>query len=247
MDFGLQGKHAMVVGGGRGIGKSIARELAREGADVVIASRTLSELEGTARELEDETGQRITPLTLDVTQREQVDPAVAAANEKLGGLHILVNSAGVNIRDRSMALTTPDAWDQLMAINATGAFNCMQAVLPAMRERRDGLIVNISSIAGKRASMLGGLAYSASKFAMTALGTAVALENGHLGIRVSNVYPGEVNTPILDGRPVKVSDEHRAQILQKEDCGAAVLMIACLPPRAHVAELVIKPTTQDYA
>ena len=101
MDFSLQGKHAMVVGGGRGIGKSIARELAREGVDVVIAARTLPELETTARELEDETGRRVIPLTLDVTKREQVDRAVAEANEKLGGLHILVNSAALPGGSRS--------------------------------------------------------------------------------------------------------------------------------------------------
>jgi NAD(P)-dependent dehydrogenase (short-subunit alcohol dehydrogenase family) len=241
----LQGKNAVITGGGTGIGLGIAQALAGEGCRVLIAGRREEVVREAAESLASDP-----PLlshALDVSDRDSVAALFAYAAEQLPQIDILVNSAGVNIRDRTMALTTPEGWDQLMSINATGAFNCMQAVLPAMRERRDGLIVNISSIAGKRASLLGGLAYSASKFAMTALGTAVSLEDGHLGIRVSNVYPGEVNTPILDGRPVKVSDEHRAQILQPEDCAAAVLMIACLPPRAHVAELVIKPTTQDYA
>ena len=113
--------------------------------------------------------------------------------------------------------------------------------LPAIRRR------TVSSVSGIRASKLGGVAYSASKFAMAALGTAVALEEGVNGIRVTNVFPGEVDTPILESRPVKVSDEHRARILQPEDVAAAVLMIACLPPRAHIAELIIKPTTQDFS
>jgi NADP-dependent 3-hydroxy acid dehydrogenase YdfG len=107
--------------------------------------------------------------------------------------------------------------------------------------------VNICSIAGKRASVLGGVAYSASKFAMTALGGTVALEEGRHGIRVTTIFPGEVETPILDRRPVPVSAEHRARILQPADVADAVLMIACLPPRAHVPELIIKPTSQDYA
>jgi NADP-dependent 3-hydroxy acid dehydrogenase YdfG len=123
----------------------------------------------------------------------------------------------------------------------------MRAVLPAMRQRRDGLIINISSTAGKRAALLGGVAYNASKFALSALGVTAALEEGKNGIRVSNIYPGEVDTPILERRPVPVTAEHRARILQPEDVAAAAVMIACLPPRAHVLELVIKPVTQDFA
>ena len=116
-----------------------------------------------------------------------------------------------------------------------------------MRERHDGLIVNISSIAGERLSLLGGIGYTASKFAMTALGVTAAREEAENGIRVTNVYPGEVETPILDHRPVPVSAEHRARILQPEDVAAAVVMVACLPQRAHIPELIIKPTSQDYA
>ncbi len=116
----------------------------------------------------------------------------------------------------------PEQWDQMMAINATGAYNCMHAVLPQMRERHDGLIMNISSIAGKRAANLGGIAYCASKFAMTALGTAVGLEEANNGIRVTNIYPGEVETPILEQRPEPVSQERRAAMLQPEDVAACV-------------------------
>ncbi len=134
-----------------------------------------------------------------------------------------------------------------MNINATGVYNCMHAVLPQMRNRRDGLIVNISSVAGKRSSALGGVAYCALKFAVSALSTAVALEVGSLGIRITNVCPGEVETPILASRPVPPTAEHRAKMLQPEDVGAAVLMVACLPPRAHIAELIIKPAWQEYA
>ncbi len=95
--------------------------------------------------------------------------------------------------------------------------------------------------------MLGGVAYCASKFAATALATAVALEEGQHGIRVTNILPGEVDTPILEGRPVLPTPEHRARMLRPEDVAEAVLMVACLPPRAHVAELLIKPTLQEYA
>jgi NADP-dependent 3-hydroxy acid dehydrogenase YdfG len=184
---------------------------------------------------------------VDVADRASVARLFQWAAEKLGPIDILVNGAGLNIVHRLLAETTPEEWDRLVTVNATGAFNCLQAVLPQMRERRDGLVINISSIAGKRALRLGGVAYSASKFAMSALGTFASNEEGRNGIRVTNIYPGEVDTPILENRPTPVTAEHRARILQAEDVAAAVVMIACLPPRAHVAELVIKPTTQEYA
>jgi NADP-dependent 3-hydroxy acid dehydrogenase YdfG len=152
----------------------------------------------------------------------------------------------MNIQNRTMADMRPEQWDEVLQCNVTGAYNTMYAVLPSMRARKSGLIINISSVAGKRAIQLGGVAYAASKFAMTALGTAVSNEVRGDGVRVTNVYPGEVNTPILDRRPVPVPEEHRQSILQPEDVGALVLMIASLPPRAHIPEVVIKPTRQEW-
>lgn len=145
-----------------------------------------------------------------------------------------------------MADLTPEDWDRVMAINATGTFNCIRGVLPQMRERHDGVIINITSVAGMRTGLLGGVAYNASKFAASALGRTVGEEERDNGIRVTTIYPGEVETPILDDRPVPVSAEHRARILQPEDIAAAALMVACLPPRARVPELVITPTTQSF-
>jgi len=241
----LAGKTALVTGGGTGSGRAIAEALAAEGCRVAISSRRQEVLDQVVAACPGEA--TLLARAADVADRESVAALFRWAAEALGLIDILVNSAGVNIRDRSMEATTADDWEMVLRVNASGAFYCMQQVLPAMRERGDGLIVNISSIAGKRASTLGGVAYCASKFAMTALGTAVGLEEGRHGIRVTNVYPGEVNTPILDNRPVKVSDEHKAAILQPDDVAAAVLMVACLDPRAHVPELVIKPTRQEYA
>jgi NADP-dependent 3-hydroxy acid dehydrogenase YdfG len=119
-------------------------------------------------------------------------------------------------------------------------------VLPQMRERRDGLIVNISSISGKRAAAIGGVAYNASKFAMAALGISVANEEAANNIRITTIYPGEVDTPILEHRPQPVSAERRAKMLLPEDVADLVVAIAKLPARAHVPELIIKPTGQEY-
>ncbi len=148
MDFGLRGKYALVAGGGRGIGKSIARELAREGVDVAIASRTLPELESTARELADETGQRIIPLALDVTKRDQVDRVVAEAAERLGGLHIMVNSAalpgGSSTASGPVEAVNDDdlIWD--FDVKYVGALRCARAAIPFLKEQGWGRIVNIS-------------------------------------------------------------------------------------------------------
>lgn len=240
----LSGKTAVVVGGGTGIGEGIAVALAAEGCRVLIAGRRMDKLQQVAKACAAQS-----PLlthTVDAADRASVVELFHRAIEELGQIDILVYSAGANVLHRDIANTTPEEWDHLLATNATGFFHCLQAVLPAMRARRDGLVINISSIAGKRASRLGGVAYSASKFALTALGTFATLEEGQHGIRVTNIYPGEVETPILDKRPVPVTAEHRARILQPEDVAAAAVMIACLPPRAHVAEMVIKPTTQEY-
>ena len=240
----LQGKTALVTGGGTGIGWAVARALATAGCRVAISGRREEVLHAA---LEQWTGDPpIQARAADVSDRESVDRLVAWTCAEVGPIDILVNSAGINIRTRTMAEMTPDQWDQILAVNVTGAYNMMYAVLPRMRTRGDGLIVNISSVAGKRALALGGIAYCASKFAMTALGTSVGNEVAPDGVRITNVYPGEVNTPILENRPAPVSDQRKALMLQPEDVGAMVLSIACLPPRAHVAELVIKPTVQEY-
>ena len=184
--------------------------------------------------------------TVDVADRDSVHRLFSWAQQELGALDILVNAAGINIARRTMADMDPAQWDQVLAINVTGTYNCMAAVLPDMRARRDGLILNISSIAGKRALTLGGIAYCASKFAMTALGTSVGNEVAADGVRVTNIYPGEVNTPILDNRPTPVSDQRKAAMVQPEDFAELVVAIANLHPRAHVSEITLKPTVQEY-
>jgi len=241
----LQGKTALITGGGTGIGAAAAHALAAQGCRVAISGRREDKLQEVASAFQGEPA--ILYRAADVGDRQSAFDLVDWAQRELGQIDIIVQSAGVNVVKRKLAELDPADWDKLMAVNATGAFNVIHAALPQMRQRRDGLIINISSIAGKRGSMLGGVAYSASKFAMTALGTCASLEFGEEGIRVTNIYPGEVDTPILLNRPVPVTAEHRARILQPEDVAAAIVMIANLPPRAHVAEMVIKPTSQPYA
>ncbi len=236
----LDGLGVVIVGAGTGMGRYSARELAKAGATVVIGGRRESALQETAE------GTNIEVHTIDVADRDSVATFFSWAAERVGQIDVFINAAGINIKNRSMAEMTPEQWDQVLSINATGAYNCLHSVLPAMRERKGGLIINISSVAGKRAIALGGIAYSASKFAMTSLGTCVANEVAPDGVRVTNVYPGEVNTPLLEQRPAPVSEDHKAAILQPEDVAQLIVSLVALPDTLHIPELVFKPLQQGW-
>jgi NAD(P)-dependent dehydrogenase (short-subunit alcohol dehydrogenase family) len=242
----LAGKKVLVTGGGSGIGLGIALALAREGCRVVVSGRNEEKLCKAQAQF---TGQPpILARACDVADREDVGGLFAwLAQQGFDPLDVLVNSAGINVSRRKMAELDPADWDRVVAVNLTGAFNCMHAALPGMRRQRDGWIVNISSIAGKRAFVLGGAAYCAAKFGMTALGTEVGLEERPNGIRVTNVYPGEVDTPILQQRPVPVPPEKRAVMVHPEDIAACVVAIGKLPRHVLVPELIITPLYQEYA
>jgi len=240
----LKDKVVLVIGGGTGIGSGIAQGMAEAGAKVVVSGRRSEPLKTFAAGVS--SPHPILCKTSDVADRESVKAVFAFTEEKLGPVDIVCNSAGMNIPNRTMAAMEPEQWDEVVRINATGAYNVMRAALLSMRPRKTGLIINISSIAGKRAITLGGVVYCASKFAQTALGTAVANEVRDEGVRITNVYPGEVNTPLLEKRPAPVSEERKAAMLQPEDFGALMVAIASLPPRAHVPEIVFKPTVQEW-
>ncbi len=237
--------NVLVTGGGSGIGLAIAIGLAREGCRVAISGRNIERLEKGAATYDGP--HPLLTCACDVSDREDVDKMFAWFEKELGTVDILINSAGVNVVKRKMVELDPADFDRLIAINTTGAFNTIHAALPGMREKQSGLIINISSIAGKRAMTLAGTAYCAAKFAIAAMGTTIGLEERHNGIHVSNVYPGEVETPLLSERPKPVSAEKRAQMLQPEDVADCVVTIAKLPPRALVPELVITPLYQDFA
>ena len=195
MDFGLQGKHALVIGGSKGIGKAIAWELSREGVDVVVASRTLEDLEETAREIGQETGQRVLPLVLDATHREQVDRVVAEAADKLGGLHILVNSGShPGGSPRAMGPIDTVNEDDLLYdfdVKYVGALRCARAAIPFLKEQGWGRIINIS---GGNARIAGNLSGGARNVSLVHLTKTLSRQLGRYGITVNCIHPGTTRT-----------------------------------------------------
>ncbi len=235
----LSGKKVLVTGGGSGIGLGIAQSLVEAGCEVTITGRTEAKLAAAAETFGEN---KPAVRARDVADRDGISELI----NEIGPLDIVVNCAGVNIAQRRMEVLDPADFDKLIAVNCTGFFNVMHAVLPSMRERQDGIIFNVSSIAGKRALPLAGAAYAASKFAATALGTEVGAEEAPNGIRITNVYPGEVNTPLLDDRPVPVPDDVKAKMVHPEDIGMLVVAIAGLPAHVVVPEIIVKPLYQEY-
>jgi NADP-dependent 3-hydroxy acid dehydrogenase YdfG len=236
---------ALITGAGSGIGRGIAKTLDAMGIRLALLGRDAKKLEQTRSELEH--GRASAQIiACDVADRGAVEAAVERVQNELGSIDILVCNAGTNVRNRSLETLAPADWDRMVEVNLTGPYNLVKSVMPAMRARKNGLVIQICSISGIRASTLGGAGYSASKFGQSALGICLGREEGTNGIRSTVIYPGEVNTPILDARPVPVGAERRAQILQPEDIAAAVRFLVELHPRARVPELVITPTVDDF-
>jgi len=242
----LTDKIVLVTGAGSGIGEEIVRLFAEEGARVAAAGRRMERLKA-ARERAGAASGRVFPFAADVSDRKAVEELFAQIRRELGEVEVLVNNAGVNVPRRSLEQLTPEDFERVVQVNLNGAFYCIYEALPAMRTRAQGLIINISSIAGLRASRLGGAAYSASKFGLTSLSQTVGLEERANGIRSCLICPGEVNTPILEDRPEIPSSEKRQRMLQPEDVARAALFIASLPPRATVPEMVIAPSDQAFS
>ncbi|HEV2675864.1 MAG TPA: SDR family oxidoreductase [Aliidongia sp.] len=237
----LEGKIAWITGGGTGIGRSSALELAAAGATVVVSGRRREALDAVAAEIKSAGGTAdVEPL--DVAIQAEVAAGGAAIEARHGRIDILVNSAGINAPNRFFKNLTAEAWDRVLQTNLNGTFYAIQAVLTGMRERRDGLVVNVASWAGKDHVYFTGAAYTASKHAMVAMTMSLHLEECMNGIRATAICPGEVATPILKGRPVPPSDEEIGRMLQPEDVGRSVRFVAEMPPHVTINEILITPT-----
>lgn len=236
----LNGKVAWITGGGSGIGLAGAIALVKAGAHVIISGRTETTNDSAAHMLRALGSSE--KIALDVADRQAVKEVADEILAKHGRIDILVNSAGTNATQRNFDVVTTDAWDDVVAINLSGSFYTCHAVLPAMRAQKDGLIINVSSWAGRNPSKLTGPAYNATKRGLIALTESINIEDCIHGIRACSILPGEVATPILDKRPMPPTAEQRANMVQPEDMGEAILFVARMPARTCINELIVTPT-----
>ncbi|WP_145047122.1 SDR family NAD(P)-dependent oxidoreductase [Paenibacillus xylanexedens] len=195
-EFHLEGQTALVTGAGRGIGKAIAIGLAESGSDVVLVSRTFSEIEETAAYIQEHTGRRAIALTADVTSRQQLEETFREAIAAMGRLDILVNNAGMNIRTPALEVTD-EQWETIMQTNLKSAFVASQIAGQHMKDQGGGKIVNISSVGGHTA-LRTGVVYGSTKAAMIHMTKVLAMEWGKYGIRVNAVGPWYFRTPLTE-------------------------------------------------
>jgi 3-oxoacyl-[acyl-carrier protein] reductase len=226
-----------VTGATRGIGYATAFAFGRAGFRVGVCARTAAKVEALVAELRAE-GIEAAGAAADVADPEQVRGAVAQVVEQLGEIGVLVNNAGVLIARPFEELTLED-WDSTMATNLRSLYLVTREVLPGMRRRREGTVVNVASLAGRN-GFVGGTAYTASKHAVLGFARSLMLEVRKDGVRVVTVCPGSVDTGMLVDQPMLTPNRER--ILQPEDVADAILQAVRLPGRALVSELDIRPT-----
>ena len=233
-------KTAVISGAGSGVGRAVALRLMADGWNVALLGRRRDALEQTARLGVDCAG-GARAIACDVARADEVRDAVAQIVRQFGTVHALVNSAGTNVPRRSLEVLTVEDFDAVVAVNLHGAFYCVRELLPTMRRQGEGTIVNVVSDAGLIANAKAGPAYVASKFGMNGLTQSINAEERQHGIRACAVCPGDINTPILDKRPVPPPPEAREKMLQPEDVAECVMLAIDLPQRAVVEQILVRP------
>lgn len=231
----------VVTGAGTGIGRATAELFARDGAVVVLVGRRMAPLELVANEVR-AAGGRPLIKSADLTDGPQADEVISFVLEELGRVDVLINNAGFSSRVRSVRYVSPADWDAVFKVNMEAVFRLTQAALPGMLERRGGTIVNVSSLAALKPGILGGAPYSAAKAAVRAFSHGLNSELRDQGVRSTVILPGEVDTPILDGRPLPPSAESRRLMMQPLDVARCIHLAAALPARSVIEELVVTPS-----
>lgn len=233
---------AVVTGAGSGVGRATVLRFAAEGWRVALLGRRPESLVQTIALAPAATRRRLTALPCDLSQPDTLTVAVRAVLERFKRIDVLVNAAGLNIPRRSLGELSIADYTAVMEANITGVLRLVQAFVPTMRQQGAGTIVNIGSEAGLQASPKAGAAYVISKFGLTGLTQAINAEERPNGLRACCIFPGDIDTPLLDKRPTPPPAAARARMMQPDDIAACVWFAATLPARATVEEILIRPS-----
>ena len=237
----MKGSVCIVTGAGTGIGEAASVMLAGRGARVVLVGRTASRLERVRRAIEARGGAAdVRPC--DVGDMDAVRGLAGGVLSDYGQVDVLVNNAGASSHNRTTLATTPAEAEAMMRVNLMGPFFLTQAVLPGMLARKQGTIVNVSSVAGTNPSRIGGAFYGAVKAGLLNFTRYLNIELENSGVRACCILPGEVDTPAMDNRPVVPDADARATMLAAEDIADAILLAVASPHRALVEEITVRPT-----
>ena len=245
----LEGKVAAITGASSGIGEATALALAAEGAAVALAARREDRVADLASRIEGGGGRALAVAT-DVTDEEQANSFVAQANEELGGLDVLVNNAGVMLLGPVAGAPT-DQWRQMIEVNLLGLLYCTHAALPIMGAAGSGDIVNVSSVAGRQAS-LGSAVYNMTKWGVNGFSEGLRQEVLHANVRVTIIEPGMVETELLDHNKnpmviegAKKIKEQVGKALESADIADAILFAVSRPEHVAINEVLVRPTRQQ--
>ncbi|WP_425516864.1 SDR family oxidoreductase [Sporosarcina aquimarina] len=228
----LAGKTAIVTGASGGIGAAIAKELAKEGANVVLAARREEQLKAVAKEINSTNQGQALAVPTDIANESEVKELAKRANEAFGSIDIYVNNAGqmlsATVRNREV-----EQWERMIDVNIKGVLYGIDSVLPGMVERSSGHIINIASVSGFEATKKSTV-YSATKFAVRAISTGLEKELARTGVRVTNISPGMVDTRLSSS----MTDRKK---LEAEDIAKAVVYAVKQPEYVNVNEITVRP------
>jgi NAD(P)-dependent dehydrogenase (short-subunit alcohol dehydrogenase family) len=231
---------ALVTGAGSGVGQAVALVLARKGWRVALVGRRRVALEQTVA-MAGKFKSSLFVCPCDIGDQAAVKRLERAVMRGFNSLEVLVNAAGTNAPRRSLKELSRADYERMMATNLHGAYLCAQAFLPAMRQQKSGTIVNVVSDAAKQASAKAGPAYVMSKFGLAGLTQSINAEEKAGGIRACAIFPGDIDTPLLNLRPTPPPGEVRERMLRPEDVAACVLLAIELPARAIIEEILVRP------
>jgi NAD(P)-dependent dehydrogenase (short-subunit alcohol dehydrogenase family) len=233
-------KTSVVTGAGSGVGRAIALALAKAGWRVALVGRRRESLLETAR-LAGRKTSNLFVCPCDIGDVRAVQKMARLVVKQFGDIGVLVNAAGINVPRRALRELSLEDFREMVATNLDGAYYCIQAFLPGMRRQKYGTIINIVSDAGKQANVKAGAGYVASKFGLTGLTQSLNCEERVNGIRACAIFPGDIDTPLLNRRPVPPTPEARQKMLRSADVADCALLAINLPPRAVIEEILIRP------